>query len=887
MSKVNFNKSALQAYQDTGLLDSLFPVCKWDAFRMEKEERIALGKTPLSKGWSKEQQLSMESILAHIEKGGNLGFRIPKDWIVIDLDPRNYASTAEAGETEDSVAEVLGLLDWDDIEFDYNVVRTGGGGYHIYCQLPDQEIYKRVRTKLKGLQGVDFKRHGGYVIAAGSRHPNGRHYEWINPLSPETAYQFDDATLKPLLRAPVESSNDASYGALNGMELQSAFLSKAKASWFPDNDSWFPIMCACHFVTAGSAADEFVEWSTSDPDYAKEGEQIRYRWDSLDDRRGDANTVGTLIYKLKEHGEEFGELMDLLGKNDFADLCNEEEDEEGFLQKASDATSDLMLDELINEDSGMTDAYTYIASLPEESERITAKQMEKAVRLITNEDMLTAIRAGKMLMEKAGISKSEYNQIAKQAKQKQSEDIPVMIRDKMFEAVFNNGRHIRFVHDTFYIYRTTHWVETIPEFIGRLAERTLNSIKEKIDIPMGDSAVIQSCLSMARYARAQVDASSLSAEPRPIINCLDCELHLKSDGSVERQPHSYKSNQNSVLNIKYGDYPFDASTEEMSPLFHQTLREIFAEFDDGADIIRHLGELLGYMIQPNKNIASTWLFKGPGGDGKSTLLKIIKALMGRSFWSANQEILGRKDPHAAETFPGKLVIAVEELSDSIRLNEVAIKELSESHEMEANPKGRKKFTFAFSGTLVMCANSWPRIGDVTIGMRDRLNVIPFNRRFRVSGTADRDRAKRITDSPVEMAGVLRWALQGLSRLRKRGDFLQPLSCKIYKNEWLRESNSTIRYFQDCLERDSETYEKPLCTAAELHKHYEQWSSAEGNDARYLLTKQRLVIALQKLGVDIHESQHGDHVKKLRVFGVKYREGKAMEDLNQAEFSDFV
>lgn len=61
------------------------------------------------------------------------------------------------------------------------MVRTGGGGLHVYCRHPGGDI----RTGIRVAPGLDIKAAGGYVVAPPSRHPNGRAYEWL--VSPEDA----------------------------------------------------------------------------------------------------------------------------------------------------------------------------------------------------------------------------------------------------------------------------------------------------------------------------------------------------------------------------------------------------------------------------------------------------------------------------------------------------------------------------------------------------------------------------------------------------------------------------------------------------------------------------------------------------------------------------
>lgn len=55
------------------------------------------------------------------------------------------------------------------------MVRTGGGGLHLYFRHPDAEVRTGIRVK----PGIDVKAAGGFVVAPPSVGPAGTAYEWI------------------------------------------------------------------------------------------------------------------------------------------------------------------------------------------------------------------------------------------------------------------------------------------------------------------------------------------------------------------------------------------------------------------------------------------------------------------------------------------------------------------------------------------------------------------------------------------------------------------------------------------------------------------------------------------------------------------------------------
>lgn len=55
------------------------------------------------------------------------------------------------------------------------MVRTAGGGLHLYFRHPNTEV----RTGIRVAPGLDVKASGGYVVAPPSIGPNGKPYEWV------------------------------------------------------------------------------------------------------------------------------------------------------------------------------------------------------------------------------------------------------------------------------------------------------------------------------------------------------------------------------------------------------------------------------------------------------------------------------------------------------------------------------------------------------------------------------------------------------------------------------------------------------------------------------------------------------------------------------------
>ncbi|MCK4578025.1 MAG: bifunctional DNA primase/polymerase, partial [Candidatus Marinimicrobia bacterium] len=102
---------------------------------------------------------------------GQFGVKLKADDLIIDLDPRNMKGRKVWSELKTQIS--MG----QDIETSATIVRTGGGGLHIYLRKPPTF---NIRKSIKEFPGVDFLSEGAYVIGAGSQ-VNGKTYTFITP----------------------------------------------------------------------------------------------------------------------------------------------------------------------------------------------------------------------------------------------------------------------------------------------------------------------------------------------------------------------------------------------------------------------------------------------------------------------------------------------------------------------------------------------------------------------------------------------------------------------------------------------------------------------------------------------------------------------------------
>jgi hypothetical protein len=258
-------------------------------------------KRPLHNNWTKRPYKNNDQ-LAHMKNGANVGVRLRLGDLVIDVDPRNFP----AGETlkTDNPFQRLCIAIGLNTE-EHLTVLTGGGGLHMYMIKPNN-VY--VLGSLKEYPGIEFKTFGQQTVAPGSVHPDTfQTYEWLKNRALEDIWlgaENSPSALLELIKRP--SSASTSGGGEHSQDELRQMLSALNPEDFRQRDDWLTLMQACHHATAGEGRMEFIEWSTSDPEYADHSEIVGGRWDSLraDNQTGNRVTALTLYKLLRDHGAE-------------------------------------------------------------------------------------------------------------------------------------------------------------------------------------------------------------------------------------------------------------------------------------------------------------------------------------------------------------------------------------------------------------------------------------------------------------------------------------------------------------------------------------------------------------------------------------------------------
>lgn len=210
--------------------------------------------------------------------------------LVVDVDPRNGGWSSL-----DTLQQRLGLNLRETAGF---VVSTGGGGLHIYYDMPTDGGSLALVTNAPDLPGIDFK-STGYVVGCGSLHASNNRY--ISERGTPTTITPAPAALLDFLKKPdrVRTQSGSAVHDVSSSELREIVMAIPNTG--PDYERWLRVGMGVHHATQGT--DEGYEiWRAWSAQCAAHDEDLMpMKWGSFG-KSATLVTLGTLLEWAKGAG---------------------------------------------------------------------------------------------------------------------------------------------------------------------------------------------------------------------------------------------------------------------------------------------------------------------------------------------------------------------------------------------------------------------------------------------------------------------------------------------------------------------------------------------------------------------------------------------------------
>lgn len=267
------------------------------------------------------------------------------------------------------------------------------------------------------------------------------------------------------------------------------------------------------------------------------------------------------------------------------------------------------------------------------------------------------------------------------------------------------------------------------------------------------------------------------------VNFKNCILDLQTRKTMERTP---EYGLRYVLNYNY-------DPEAICPTFDKFMKDVFCGDET---LINMVLEYIGYaMSNDDYWIHKALVLEGSGSNGKSTLIEVIKALIGPgNYCTANLENL--KKEQYLQRLDGKLLNIAEETPIHSLKESSLFKILTSGGEVDARMLFKSPYSMKNRAKFIFACNELPAATDTTHGFIRRFLVAPFNVRF--SHETNNIDPFILSKILKEMPGIFNRVIAAYYTLSARGDFVESQSSIERLEDYKNEIDPTANWITDTI-----------------------------------------------------------------------------------------
>ena len=314
------------------------------------------------------------------------------------------------------------------------------------------------------------------------------------------------------------------------------------------------------------------------------------------------------------------------------------------------------------------------------------------------------------------------------------------------------------------------------------------------------------------------------------VNCLSGELHWLERQWVLR-PHNRD-------NLRITQIPIRYDPSATAPRFEKFLVEIFDGDADANEKAILVCELLGYTLLATCRFEKFALLIGSGANGKSVLLSVAEAIVGRDNVAAVQPTQFENRFQRAHLH-AKLANIVTEIAEGGEINDAQLKAIVSGELTTAEHKHKPPFDFHPVCTCWFGTNHLPHTRDFSDALFRRAIVLTFNQKFEGKRCDPLLKEKLFAELP----GILNLALEGVAGVLQRGVFTTPPSSEVLKQAWRTEVDQAAQFVEEVCTLT------PTARTASLTvwRAYQSWSADAG--IKRPLNRNNFTTRLKRLGIE--------------------------------------
>ncbi|WP_212746649.1 DNA primase family protein [Ruoffia tabacinasalis] len=264
-----------------------------------------------------------------------------------------------------------------------------------------------------------------------------------------------------------------------------------------------------------------------------------------------------------------------------------------------------------------------------------------------------------------------------------------------------------------------------------------------------------------------------------------CENGIYDADTEKLLPHSPNIIVTNKIPVRYDESAYSESVDKI-------LNNISVHDRDTRLLIE---EMFGFTLLRRNEIGAFFILKGKGSNGKSTLLTMLRNMLGKDNISSLDIKEVNERFKTAELF-GKLANIGDDISKAYIKDTSVLKKLVTGEPVPAEYKGKDPFTLYNYSKLIFSANDIPRFNDTSDGFRRRINIVPLRAKF---SSKDKDYDPTIIDKlsqPDALEYMLQLAIDGMFRVIDNKSFTEVEFVKQELQKFDEENNPLIVFIQD-------------------------------------------------------------------------------------------